>query len=410
MPLNAMCSSRCEMPCSLGFSSRPPTPVQTPRAAVSRCGMESVTTVRPDGSLGNVDAHPATPCLAASADRADESLDFRRIVFHHRDVFGFGQQAVEPGRQLRLHRRRRLRPRRGISPGARSSSTTCWESRNRNCRDRPPPALTNRGVRIDELTGLAPGGADRSRGFGLVGAAGVELLADRSQRRVGQHEAAGLFQRGHQPANAGGIAAAGLEQQPLEIRGDLDVHRGRSRGMDLAHFVDAGLERARQDIVDVGGDAQRANRQAHAFCDIASENIAEIAGRNGEIHHARRRTERNRRCEVVDHLGHDARPVDRVDARQRDRIAKAAIAEQRLHDSLAIVKSARLRSPARGRWRWRPTSSSSAAARRKSGRSETALSCRHCRGLQTHRLRPHRYRLMSRPRWWCAVRAWPVST
>ena len=51
VPLNAMCSSRCEMPCSLGFSLRPPTPVQTPSAAVSRCGMVSVTTVSPDGSL-----------------------------------------------------------------------------------------------------------------------------------------------------------------------------------------------------------------------------------------------------------------------------------------------------------------------------------------------------------------------
>jgi hypothetical protein len=51
VPLKAMCSSRCEMPCSFGFSSRPPTPVHTPSAAVSRCGMVSVTTVRPEGSL-----------------------------------------------------------------------------------------------------------------------------------------------------------------------------------------------------------------------------------------------------------------------------------------------------------------------------------------------------------------------
>ena len=51
VPWKAMCSRRCEMPCSSGFSSRPPTPAHTPSAAVSRCGMVSVTTVRPDASL-----------------------------------------------------------------------------------------------------------------------------------------------------------------------------------------------------------------------------------------------------------------------------------------------------------------------------------------------------------------------
>ena len=80
MPLNAMCSSRCEMPCSLGFSSRPPTPAQTPSAAVSRWGILSVTTVRPDGKLGNLDAHPATPCFAArltdSTNRSTSAWSF----------------------------------------------------------------------------------------------------------------------------------------------------------------------------------------------------------------------------------------------------------------------------------------------------------------------------------------------
>ncbi len=61
----------------------------------------------------------------------------------------------------------------------------------------------HRGMGIDQLARLAPGGADRGRGLGLVGAAGVELLADRGQRRIGQHEAPGLLQRVHQAAHAG---------------------------------------------------------------------------------------------------------------------------------------------------------------------------------------------------------------
>ena len=57
-------------------------------------------------------------------------------------------------------------------------------------------------MRIDQIAGLAPGGADRGAGFGLVGAPGIEFLADRRQHRVGQHETSGLLQRRHQPANA----------------------------------------------------------------------------------------------------------------------------------------------------------------------------------------------------------------
>ena len=193
---------------------------------------------------------------------------------------------------------------------------------------------------IDEVTGLAPGGADRSRRFGLIGAAGVELLADRGQHGIRQHETSGLFQRAHQPANAVGVAAARLEQQPLEIRGDLDVHRGRSGGVNLAHLIDAGLERARQDVVDVRGDAQPADRQAHLLGDVARKDIAEIACRHCEIHRARRRAERDGGREVIHDLRDDPRPVDRVDARQRDRVAKAVMVEHRLHERLAIVKSA----------------------------------------------------------------------
>ena len=108
---------------------------------------------------------------------------------------------------------------------------------------------------------------------------------------------------------------AGLEQQPLEIRGDLDVHRRRGGGVNLAHLVDAGLERARQDVVDVGGDPQPADRQAHLLGDVARKDVAEIAGRHGEVHRARRRAERHRRGEIVHHLRDDPRPVDRIDAR-----------------------------------------------------------------------------------------------
>ena len=59
--------------------------------------------------------------------------------------------------------------------------------------------------------------------------------------------------------------------------------------MNLAHLIDAGLERARQDVVDVGGDAQPADRQAHFLGDIARKDVAEIPGRHRESDVAMRR-------------------------------------------------------------------------------------------------------------------------
>ena len=142
-------------------------------------------------------------------------------------------------------------------------------------------------------------------------------------RRGRQFEAAGLRERRHQGAHRRGVAARRLEDQALEIRRHLDVHRRRGGRAHVAQFVGAGRERACQDVVDIGGDAQAPDRQAHALGDIAGEDVAEISGRHGEVDAARRRAERNRAGEVIDGLRDDARPVDRIDAGQRDASRKA---------------------------------------------------------------------------------------
>ena len=49
VPLKAMCSRKCEMPCSSACSSRLPAPTHTPSEALCRCGIASVTTVKPEG-------------------------------------------------------------------------------------------------------------------------------------------------------------------------------------------------------------------------------------------------------------------------------------------------------------------------------------------------------------------------
>ena len=59
VPLNAICSRRCDKPCSLVRSWRDPAPTKTPSEAVSRCAMRSVAILRPDGKVGDLNAHGA---------------------------------------------------------------------------------------------------------------------------------------------------------------------------------------------------------------------------------------------------------------------------------------------------------------------------------------------------------------
>ena len=95
----------------------------------------------------------------------------------------------------------------------------------------------------------------------------AEKCARIADRACGRHrEAPRLRERSHQRRGpAAASRPTGLEQQPLEIRRHLDVHRGRRGRDDLAHLIGAGRERARQDVVDVGGDHQPIDRQAHAL-------------------------------------------------------------------------------------------------------------------------------------------------
>ena len=259
------------------------------------------------------------------------------------------------------------------------------------------------GMRIDETAGLAQQRADRGGGLLLVGAVGGEQAAQRRQRFARQREAARLRQRAHHRADRLVVAAAELEQDALEIRGDLDVHR-RRRGRDhVAGLVGAGRERARQDVVDVGGDHQPVDRQAHAHGDVAGIDVAEISGRDGEGELAMRRAKRDRGGEVVDRLRDDARPVDRVDAGERDLVAEGMVIEQALHDRLAVVEGAldreRMDVVVLGRGHHAPLHVGDAAVR------DTARRRRCGRGRGTPRPRRRRCRRRSPPPRWCARRA-----
>ena len=112
----------------------------------------------------------------------------------------------------------------------------------------------------------------------------------------------------------------------MSIDGEVVAHH-------VAQFVGAGRQRARQDVVDVGGDHQPVDRQAHPLRHVAGEDVAEIAGRHREGDLAVRRAERHRGGEVIDHLRDDARPVDRIDAGQPHPIAESVMIEHALSRS-----------------------------------------------------------------------------
>ena len=111
-------------------------------------------------------------------------------------------------------------------------------------------------------------------------------------------------------------------------------------GFTPGRAVFARRQGARENVVLVGGDDQPLDRQPHALGVPAGEHVAEIAGRRGERDAASRRAERDGGGEVIDDLREDARPVDRVDAAQRQPVAKRQIAEQAFDDVLAIVEGA----------------------------------------------------------------------
>ena len=83
---------------------------------------------------------------------------------------------------------------------------------------------------------------------------------------------------------------------------------------------------------------QALDRQAHALGDEAGEDVAEIAGGNGERDRAVRAAERDGGREVVDDLGDDPGPVDGVDAGQSEAVAEGVVVEHRLHQGLAVVE------------------------------------------------------------------------
>ena len=112
------------------------------------------------------------------------------------------------------------------------------------------------------------------------------------------------------------------------------------RRLDASGLVAAARKRAGQDIVHIGRDNQPLDGQPHALGVVARENVAKIPGRNSEGNPPLRGAEGDGPDEIIDNLGEDTSPIDRVDARKLHLVAKGKIAEQLFDDALAVIKCA----------------------------------------------------------------------
>ena len=77
---------------------------------------------------------------------------------------------------------------------------------------------------------------------------------------------------------------AEVKEQALQVAGNQDVH-GRGVGQDKLSLavVGAGLEKVIQDFIVVRCTDEGFDRHAHLFCQVCSQDIAEVSGRNSHI-------------------------------------------------------------------------------------------------------------------------------
>ena len=210
--------------------------------------------------------------------------------------------------------------------------------RRASVRQAPGGRHTDRRMRIDQLRARLPDLADSGGGFGLAHRLAAEPcghVATGSVRQAHGTRGCEVFEgrrRGRR------IPSQGLEHQTLEIRGDLDIHGRALGGHGRAPGIFAVPQGPGEDVVAVGGDDDLLHRKAHLRGHVTGEGIAEIARGHHEADRPVRRAEGRGGSEVVDALRRNPRPVDGIHAGQAHLVPEAVIAEQPLHDGLAIVE------------------------------------------------------------------------
>ena len=201
-------------------------------------------------------------------------------------------------------------------------------------------------MRVDHQPVFTPECTDRRQPIGMGALAGdkAKLRQARHERSTVEIKTAASINRGPQFAHRGGVAADQVEDEAFEVRGLGNIHR-RARGhpgiRGAARPVDAGAEKFVEHVILVGGENQPADRQAHHPRDMTGADVAEVPRGHGERHLFRVIFGRREIAfEVIDNLGKDTRPVDRVDRANLVLCLEGGVVGDGLDDVLAVVEHA----------------------------------------------------------------------
>ncbi len=142
--------------------------------------------------------------------------------------------------------------------------------------------------------------------------------------------------------DASRVAVEEVEDESFEIRCLGDVHRRRARLLGAVTWtVDAGVEELGEHIILVAGEHESDERQPHLAGDVASGDVAEVARRDRERDAGSRPLlvrDPKPGGKVVDDLGEQTSPVDRVDCTNRVLALEFRVSVDGLDDVLAIVE------------------------------------------------------------------------
>ncbi len=196
------------------------------------------------------------------------------------------------------------------------------------------------GVRVEQVTGGGMKIVDGGQGLFGVDGQRCKVVGDLRSLFSRERQTSTVLEVRHGLPHPGGIAAEEIKQITLKVAGDLDVH-GRGERLDhLADRVVAVADEAGQNIILVGGEEQLADRQSHPAGEVAGEDVAEIAGRNGKINGlaAGCAVYPAPGVEIINNLGQHACPVDGVYGAEGLAGLEVQVAEDLLDDPLAVVE------------------------------------------------------------------------
>ena len=196
-----------------------------------------------------------------------------------------------------------------------------------------------------------PEAADRLRALGVGAAIGGKFRAQPVHQLVRKTVKALARELLHAGADQRAVSVGDIEEEPLEIRRDQNIHRGGVGTEKVTPpVIDAGLKKVRQDAVGVRRADKPPHRQPQPLGHPARQNVAEVPRRHHIVHLVAGRdppfTEQlGIGDEIIAQLRRETTDVDRVRARERDPAAKKLfVAGERgkglLHARLAVVKVA----------------------------------------------------------------------